>query len=84
MCFPVNINGGHVMKKFYWLVTATVLACCPVSASAGLINSNELIAVMESTIVDLDVLAISAHQSHASGTLATGTLNYSSSIGASG
>ena len=72
------------MKKLSWFVTATALACCPLSASAALINTNELIAVVESTIVDLDMLAISVHQSHSSGTPATGSLNYSSSISASG
>ena len=47
------------MKNSYWLLTTMALAGCPVSASAGLLNSNELIAVIESTVVDLDVLAIS-------------------------
>jgi opacity protein-like surface antigen len=61
-----------------------VAGLAPSTASAGLINPRELAALMESTIVDLDVQMISVHHTYATGANSAGTLSYSSVLSASG
>jgi hypothetical protein len=53
-------------------------------ASASLISTNELIAVIESTVVDFDVAMIGMHRTHATGKKATGAFTYESSLTATG
>lgn len=71
------------MRRFCLLgVWLTILA--PRTSFADLLATNELIATVESSIVDFDVSMIGVHNTYGSGSSSSGSLSYSSTISDSG